>query len=230
MTTLVVRRIVLAAALLVGADLISITGAFAEDDHLAGHRITDLNRVPGPEYITLGGQTCKLKTPRLFLVQSEKNAGDDPRGGPAGHFVCYRARCDGPLPPVTDAESQLGLHRLQSRKTETVCLPVDRHVCGDDELDPGEECDGTADAACPGYCSGCTCVPTCPATGGDDQACTAYTTNTICRAACCNGVPACSAACAAAETATCQAGPSNDACATQINGLSLFCLSQCCGG
>ena len=75
--------------------------ALAEEDHLKGYRIKDLNAVAGATGVTVtnvfGNETCDLKKPQFFLVQSEKNAGNDPRGGPAGDFVCYKARCTGAL-------------------------------------------------------------------------------------------------------------------------------------
>ena len=43
---------------------------------------------------------------------------------------------------------------------------VDDPVCGNDILDEGEECDGTADAACPDRCKrDCTCPPEVPEDG-----------------------------------------------------------------
>ncbi|TFH32882.1 MAG: hypothetical protein E4H00_00345 [Myxococcales bacterium] len=38
-------------------------------------------------------------------------------------------------------------------------------ICGDNVQDPGEQCDGTSDTACPGACgANCRCVATCPPT------------------------------------------------------------------
>lgn len=136
----------------------------AEEDHLKGYKVKDLNKVPGAAGVTVtnqfGNETCDLKKPQFFLVQSEKNGGNDPRGGPAGDFVCYKAKCTGPLPPVTEADGQFGLHNLETKKAKLVCLPVDKDVCGDGDIDPGETCDGGDDSSCPGSClPNCTCPP-----------------------------------------------------------------------
>src|SRR5207249_10585651 len=136
------------------------------------------NAVPVPPTVNLSNQFagsggCTLRNrPWLFLVQSEKNGGDDPRGGPAGHFVCYKGICPTVgTPPDTQADSQFGLMNLKCGRPHIFCVPVDKYVCGDNELDPGEQCDGTADGACPGLCfdPACTCDQVCPASGGNDQ-------------------------------------------------------------
>jgi len=46
--------------------------------------------------------------------------------------------------------------------TETPTVTPTPNTCGDGTLDPGEECDGIDDVACPGECqSDCTCPPAC---------------------------------------------------------------------
>lgn len=113
-----------------------------EEDHLEGYKVKDPNKFQPPETYTLDNQfgtaNCQLKKAKFFLVQSEKNNGNDPRGGPAGHFVCYKATCTGGVPTsLTEVDDQFGTHSLESKKTKLVCVPADKHVCGDNELDTG---------------------------------------------------------------------------------------------
>jgi hypothetical protein len=75
-----------------------------------------------------GNEACELKKPQFYLVQSAKDGGDDPRGGAAGEFVCYKAKCADSTPQIpnpTDRESQFGAHSLESKKAKLVCLPVE---------------------------------------------------------------------------------------------------------
>jgi hypothetical protein len=146
---------------------------YAEQDYFEGYKIKDLNQVNMPASTSVtnvfGGNTCELKRAQFFLVQSESNGGDDPLGGPAGNFVCYKAKCSGPLPPVTDVENTpsaaLG---LETKKAQLVCLPVNPLVCGDGEIDAGEACDGGQLGACTLGCNpDCTCTQLpCEATTG----------------------------------------------------------------
>jgi hypothetical protein len=231
----------LARVLIVRIVVGGIGRATAEEDHLKGYKIKDLNRVlPAANPYALanafGNDSCELKVPLFFLVQSEKNGGDDPRGGPAGDFVCYKAKCSSFLPPVAQADSQFGVHQLESKKAKLVCLPVEAAVCGDGDVDPGEVCDGGDDSACPGNCqSDCTCAPsTCPTGGGELDACTAYGSfGSLSCYECCN---AAGAACWAPCDATLDpviglcdgAHPSAtyDACSSAINAAG--CGSVCC--
>lgn len=103
--------------------------ARAEEDHLEGYKIKDLNSVAppaNPYTITneFGSESCELKKPQFFLAGSAKNGGDDPRGGTAGNFVCYKAKCTGAVPPTNEQESQFGLHSIETKKAKLVCLPV----------------------------------------------------------------------------------------------------------
>jgi hypothetical protein len=150
--------------LCLGIHFLIASVAVAEEDHLKGYKIKDANSVaaaPNPVTLTnqFGAEDCELGKPQFFLVQSEKNGGDDPRGGPAGDFVCYKAKCTGAVPPLTEADSQFGLHSLETKKAKLVCLPVDPPAeCGNDVQEGSEACDGTDASACPGNCeTGCTC-------------------------------------------------------------------------
>lgn len=140
--------------------------ALAEQDHLLGYRAKDLNAVQSsaPHTITtrVGDAVCELRKAQFYLAPGEKDGGDDPRGGPAADFVCYKAKCTAPPLPVTAGDSQLGALSLSpSKKAKIVCLPLDTLVCGDGNVDPGEACDGTDAAACgSGTClADCTCAP-----------------------------------------------------------------------
>jgi hypothetical protein len=164
LATRFLRQLPLAAMLCIGSDFLFACTARAEDDHLKGYTAKDLNQVPAsPNPLTLdnpfGTESCELKKPFLLLAASEKNGGDDPRSGPAGNFVCYKAKCSGALPPITDADSQFGLHQLQAKKAKVVCLPLDAlQVCGNGVREGTETCDGSDATACPGAClTDCTC-------------------------------------------------------------------------
>jgi hypothetical protein len=145
--------------------------AFAERDHLVGMVVNDLDDVrPGPGF-TLetveGTQTCELGTAKFRLLQAERDGADDPSGGPAGEFICYRARCGGLFSENVTSADQFGPHALHAKRTQLVCTPVDRSVCGDGDIDPGEACDGAALGSCTTWClDSCTCAPDCTATTG----------------------------------------------------------------
>lgn len=155
-----------AAACVAGLVTLAVSAVQGEEDHLEGYKVKDPTKFqPSGTYTVdnqFGTATCQLKKAKFFLVQSEKNNGNDPRGGPAGHFVCYTAKCSGGLPTSnTELDDQFGTHTLEAKKTQLVCVPADEHVCGDGELDPGETCDGTAGGPCIGSCQpDCTC-PVC---------------------------------------------------------------------
>lgn len=226
-----IRDRLLAGTVTICVSLLVASVGAAEEDHLEGYKIKDLNQVPAPDPIALanlfGSSGCKLKKAQFFLVQSEQAGGNDPRGGSPGHFVCYKATCTGPRPPATTADSQFALHVLETKRASLVCLPVDMDVCGDGELDPSETCDGSDDAACPGRClPACTCAPPqCPAHGGDPTACNAVFSINEC-SECCYADDACGSACAAATIPSlCSDAPANDACAAAVNAQ---CGGVCC--
>lgn len=115
----------LAVVVLVGA---SCRIALAEEDHLVGYQVKDLDKIkPGGMYTVtnqFGTTTCELKVAKFFLVRGEKNAGDDPAGGPAGKFICYKAKCDGSLPPTKPSTDQFGSHNLETKKVKIICAPA----------------------------------------------------------------------------------------------------------
>jgi hypothetical protein len=209
--------------------------AYAEQDHLEGYIVQDANRVLAPNPVAVqnafGDDSCVLRKVRFYLAGSEKNGGDDPRGGPTADFVCYKARCSSPPPATIDADTQFGGHQIQFRRAKLVCLPFDTLTCGDGDLDPSETCDGVDDATCPGECQpDCTCPPP-PACepDGSQIACRAVqnmTGGTGACSACCNGEPACSAACLLAATSACLIPADNDACGAAVNAAG--CADLCC--
>lgn len=194
------HRWLLASALAMSVQLLVASTGVAEEDHLQGYKIKDLNEVPATNPVIVSNQfgtdTCELKKPHFLLVRSEKNVGDDPRGGPAGDFVCYKAKCTGASPPVIGADSQFGLHSLELKKAKLVCLPV----------------------APP---------PVCPAAGGNGQACSAYVSDSPPGCAdCCDAVGGCAFDCQGAQMAACNDGSFNDACGAAINAAG--CADECC--
>ena len=97
-------------------------------------------------------------------------------------------------------------------------------VCGNDTVDPGETCDGTADAACPGNCQAdCTCAAACPTTQGDATACQAYETMPQC-SSCCTDEEC--LICTEASMLGCNQAAANDACSLAINVVG--CAASCC--
>jgi hypothetical protein len=116
------------------AILVSSLGVVrAEQDHLIGYRVKDLNGIaPSGSYTLssqLGTQVCEPIAVRYLLERSEKNGGDDPRGGPAGRFVCYVAKCSGTLPDEVQASGQFAAHTLGPKSTQLLCVPVQPAGC-----------------------------------------------------------------------------------------------------
>jgi len=182
----------LACVLTVSIHLLAVGTSVAEEDHLEGYTIKDLNHVAPPANpYTLnnqfGSESCELIKPLYFLVQSDKNAGDDPRGGPAGEFVCYKAKCSDSLFTTTDRETQFGLHSLQAKKAKLVCLPV------------GSPCPAIGPATCLAVASTNACFDCCGAHPACASACSAAIQ------ASCFDVPANENCTAAVNTAGCAA-------------------------
>lgn len=98
-------------------------------------------------------------------------------------------------------------------------------VCGNNIVDPGETCDGTADTACPGSCQAdCTCAAACPAVQGDATACQAYAATAQC-SDCCSADEEC-LICTEAAMLGCNDAAGNDACSVAINAVG--CAAACC--
>jgi hypothetical protein len=122
--------VLLAATLLASATLFAgATGHAGERDHLKCYKIRDPLRFRAPVTLTnrFGEESCKVRAPaRLFCAETEKNAGDDPRGGPPGNLLCYRITCKGPLPPASGVDDQFGTRVLQSVRSRFLCAPAAR--------------------------------------------------------------------------------------------------------
>ena len=158
------------AALLIASMSILPVQSSAEQDYLIGSLVRDLDAI-APGAVTMetaeGVQVCELRKARFRLLQAEKNGGDDLNGGPAGEFVCYNAKCTGPFADAVTVRDQFGVHDLDAKVTKIVCAPVDKAVCGDGEIDAGEQCDGADLGSCTSFCKpDCTCAPECRATTG----------------------------------------------------------------
>jgi hypothetical protein len=99
----------------------------AEMDHLTGYKVKDAApKAVVPHFIQdYSGRNCILSKVMFFLAQSERDAADDPRGGPAGSFICYKAKCDSTMPTLPAQEDEHGTHPLTAKKVKIVCLPVD---------------------------------------------------------------------------------------------------------
>jgi hypothetical protein len=148
-------------------------------DHLQCYRIRD-TLAPTRYVADLRNQFglapgCQIAVPaRLLCAETEKRItslplppGGGPAGAQAGHFLCYSARCPDDVPLTTMVEDQFGRRPIVHDRTRLVCAPVNKLICGDGEIDPGEQCDpGSATTnTCPGdqTCrADCTCAQDCP--------------------------------------------------------------------
>ncbi len=139
-------------------------------DHLKCYRIDDSLR-PVHYLADLRNQFgiepgCRIQMPaRLLCVETSKHIlpppappGGGPITGGAGDFLCYAIRC-----PLTDApaaievEDQFGRRRVAIDQERLLCAPADLSMCGDGDLDPGEECDAP-ETTCAAPCKAdCTC-------------------------------------------------------------------------
>ena len=198
------RRSISTLMLVLGIAMSIASAARADNDHLEGYKIKDGNAetIALPGLIAMQSQfgldACELKKAQFFLVQGQKNGGDDPRGGAAGNFVCYKAKCSADAPPTTTGTSQFGNHSLQPKKGTLVCLPLDN------EPTP----------------------PQCPASGGDSGACLeSGTASSLCEA-CCTANAGCNTACTTARSSACTNAAANDACGAAANAAG--CDVECC--
>lgn len=122
------KRLALLGSIIVLLVGFSSQHASAEEDHIVGYLSKDLDKIqPGGIYTFtngLGVTTCELKKAKFLFVRGEKNGGDDPRGGSAGKFVCYKAKCTGPSPGTPLENDQFGNHNLETKKLKIVCAPA----------------------------------------------------------------------------------------------------------
>ncbi len=153
-------RPVLAAALLLTAGAVAVPSerAVAQDlkelDHLKCYHVID-SLHPSKFTVDLRNQFgleegCLVRTPAKFLcAETAKRVvgppfppGGGPSGAAAGHFLCYEVRCPHATIPNTEVQDQFGTRFITFQETRFLCAPADKFICGDGDLDPGEECDG----------------------------------------------------------------------------------------
>lgn len=121
-------RGLLAVAMAIAMQVLVASSGLAEEDHLVGYKVKDTGGLPPSTVFTLDNAQdpnmgCELKKPKFLLVRSEKNAGDDPRGGPAGRFLCYNAKCTTGLTLVQGEDQFFAPHSLEIKKPKLVCAP-----------------------------------------------------------------------------------------------------------
>src|SRR5262245_54329532 len=186
-------RLLLVGAVAIAAHVLVAGAARAEEDHLTGYKAKDLNKVPGGIHTIdnrNGTLNCELKKAAFHMVRSEKDGGDDPRGGVAKDYVCYKAKCTGGLLSTQDADSQVGLHTLEAKKPKLVCLPLG--VCP--TAGTNEACNGVNGGGACGTCCNldAPCAAACGAAvgalcgnGGFNSNCAAAVIAAGCAASCC---------------------------------------------
>lgn len=135
------------AATLVAASVLLPAGrAAAEQDHLTCYKINGSIQPKAAIHLSdqFGSSDCTVGKESVLCVQSEKNAGDDPRGGVAGSFVCYSVSCKGDLPSVLAVQDQFSQRVIALGKPNLVCTPVETlpadTECGPAICGPGTFC------------------------------------------------------------------------------------------
>jgi hypothetical protein len=105
---------------------------------------------------------CPTCSPSETCV--DEPCGDDPRGERVGDYLCYKLRhCTGQVPDERDTNDQFGQRVIHFKGSRLLCVLASKHVCGDDNLDPGEDCDPPGnDTQCPDD-EECTAQCLCPA-------------------------------------------------------------------
>jgi hypothetical protein len=131
-----------------------------EDPLTPAQYVADLNTRLGVE------EDCRIRVPARFYCTAASKAilstppppGGGPSGGQAGDFLCYSVRCrDGDTPAEVRVEDQFGARRIRLEAERLVCAPADTSICGNGQIDPGEQCDPPA-TLCAAPCKDdCTC-------------------------------------------------------------------------
>jgi hypothetical protein len=148
-----------------------------------------------------------------FLVK-DASAGMCPGGAGCGNNIKEGAeQCDG-----SDATACPGTCQV-----DCTC-PV--QACGNNIREGAEVCDGSDATACPGECQAdCACPTNCPATGGDDTVCLAFSDAAGACQACVDAINPFSV-CYVALGSSCANASFNDSCSAQVN--TFGCAAQCC--
>src|SRR5262245_40016947 len=164
----------------------------AVNDHLHCYKIKTAE--PSASYTAdladLAAQPgCVIKVPaKLLCVETSKmNVIPTPPGsvvgGPAGRFLCYKAKCPNTPGPIT-VNDQFGSHAVTPSATKMVCAPAPTTTtlpsCGL----VGEPCCGNSCAAGQGDCIGGMCQP-CGAEGEPCCAGNSCDMGTVCNAGSC---------------------------------------------
>jgi hypothetical protein len=170
-------------------------------DHLKCYQIKDSlspNRYQADLRNQFGVEPgCIIMTPaRLLCVETDKlilppqqPPGGGPSGTPAGHFLCYAVRCpSNSAPPQVPVEDQFGRREIRLDSARILCAPADKLICGDGDLDPGEQCDpgDLATSTCPNGVpcqADCTCPDIPPVCCQCPNSCT-IADGTICPSGC----------------------------------------------
>jgi len=128
------------AVLFVGASFTAAQIVVSEHDHLKCYTIRHLQPVE-PHLLTVEllnqfrRERCQIEVPATrFCVETIKRIdpnddGNDPRGGPAGHFLCYDiSSCEEERVASQKAlaNDQFGSWPIQVRRAKQVCTPVDK--------------------------------------------------------------------------------------------------------
>jgi len=127
--------------LFAGASFTAAQVVVSEHDHLKCYTINHLQPVePHLRTVRLRNQfrkeRCQIEIPAThFCVETIKRLdsaddGNDPRGGPAGHFLCYNiSDCEveeGVASQKALAIDQFGQWPIRVRRAKQVCTPVDK--------------------------------------------------------------------------------------------------------
>jgi hypothetical protein len=129
-----------ATILCAGASFTAAQIVDPEPDHLKCYTIRHLQPVdPQLRTVELRNQfrkeRCQIEVPaRRFCVETVKrigpnDPGDDPLGGPAGHFLCYNINdCEEERVASQKALAidQFGQWPIQVRRAQQVCTPVNK--------------------------------------------------------------------------------------------------------
>ena len=145
-------------------------------DHFQCYKIKETNKTPKFVKTTVtvqdqfGTKTVELKKPKRLCVPVDKNGETPGAGDHDSHLLCYQAKQTSEpkfekIDPVYTA-NQFGNESLKVIKLAELCVPALRTppTCGNNTIEGGEFCDGTA----PNLCGVGGCRPNCEcATCGD---------------------------------------------------------------
>jgi hypothetical protein len=143
------RLWLLFTAILSGASLLALPSVGfaspipAQADHLKCYSVKDPNPQKTRQVVLQTPQLnhfeeCTVSTRASFMcLDAIKNNGDDPRGGPAGDYLCYKLReCKPPIKQNLFVDDQFGQRVVTLEKAQYLCTPTQKTLapppCGDD--------------------------------------------------------------------------------------------------